>query len=151
MIPTVPSGVHIGCTPPAMSMIDRRRWPRWTRAAGSIQWPSASGPRCAIAAFIARISRWPPSPTNPAIPHMALGARTRRPEVARFLHQVDALALRLVPGSRHDLGEKPHEDAHYAGDSHHDDHQRERRLHKRGVCEELQADRPEPGEEAHAQ
>src|SRR4051812_1846925 len=69
MRPRAPSGVHIGCTPPPMSTIDSRRWPRCTPAPASIQNPSASGPRWLIASFIRLRTAWSPLPANPDIPH----------------------------------------------------------------------------------
>ena len=63
----------IGWSPPARSMIARRRWPRPTPSPA--QNPSPSGPRCAWTVVMAvnscRSTAWPATSTIPAIPHMS--------------------------------------------------------------------------------
>src|SRR5713101_3565513 len=70
----VSSSLPMGCPPLAKSMIDKRRLTR--PKPDSAQYPTASGPRCAIASPIARrMAGWAGRSRSayrtPAIPHIA--------------------------------------------------------------------------------
>src|SRR6516165_4880702 len=78
---TRPSSVCIGCAAAAdKSMMLRRLWPKAALNGSSIQTPSPSGPRWAMAAFIARTaSRSRPGATaplsrSPLIPHIGFSS-----------------------------------------------------------------------------
>src|SRR5215831_17354824 len=101
-----PSWLVIGCRPVGVrSIMASRRWPSAIPAAGSLQWPSPSGPRYAIASVMARdcaasaSAGAPAKRQMPVIPHIGPRPRSFVGAEAIAQHLVD-LDRAGAPGMR---------------------------------------------------